>query len=265
MTTTPAVPAAREDTARTNPEPRPSVPEERPARTLPGWGAVLVAALAGAVALAALVRVAATGSRPATGLALGCGLLAVYAAAGVQRVRPGTAHVLTLAGRYRGTVRRAGLVWADPLPRRVPVDLALRHWRGGPFVVGEGERVSLLVVWQVAAPARAAFGVENAADYLRDAVEAAAGAVRGESALTARVAADAAAVGLKVHTVRPLHTEPAPHVALLDAVERTVTGLTARGLLGDDPSERRAMVRALTVALTAKGEPPRPAGQGGVG
>ncbi|MEU6443627.1 hypothetical protein [Streptomyces sp. NPDC047046] len=252
MTTTPAVPAAREDTTPSTPAPRPAVPEERPARTLPGWSALLVAALAGAVALAALVRVAATGSWPATALVLGCGLLAVYAGAGVQRVRPGMAHVLTLAGRYRGTVRRTGLVWADPLPRRVPVDLALRHWRGGPFAVGEGERVSLLVVWQVAAPARAAFAVENAADYLCDAVESAAGAVRDEAALTARVAVDAAAVGLKVHTVRPLHTEPAPHVALLDAVERTVTGLTERGLLGDDPSERRAMVRALTVALAAK-------------
>ncbi|WP_435192883.1 hypothetical protein [Streptomyces sp. NRRL F-5630] len=252
MTTTPAVPAAREDTASSAPAPRPSVPEERRARTLPGWAAVLLAMLAGALSLAALVRVAATGSWPATALALGCGLLAVYAGAGVQRVRPGTAHVLTLAGRYRGTVRRTGLVWADPLPRRVPVDLTLRHWRGGPFVVGEGERVSLLVVWQVASPARAAFAVENTADYLCDAVESAAGAVRDEAALTARVAADAAAVGLKVHTVRPLRTEAAPHVALLDAVERTVTGLTARGLLGEDPSERRAMVRALTVALTAK-------------
>ncbi|NED80790.1 hypothetical protein G3I76_11925, partial [Streptomyces sp. SID11233] len=80
--------------------------------------------------------------------------------------------------------------------------------------------------------------VENAADYLCDAVESAAGAVRDETALTARVAADAAAVGLKVHTVRVLHTAPAPQVALLDAVERTVTGLTERGLLGDDPSER---------------------------
>ncbi|WP_431036375.1 hypothetical protein ACQYWQ_20175 [Streptomyces sp. P6-2-1] len=252
MTTTPAVPAAREDTAPHPLAPRPSVPAERPARTLPGWGVVLVAALAAAVALGALARVAATGSRPAAALALGCGLLSVYAGAGLQRVRPGTAHVLTLAGRYRGTVRRTGLVWADPLPRRVPVDLTLRHWRGGPFPVGGGERVQLLVVWQVAAPARAAFAVENAAEYLRDAVEAAARAVRDETALTARVAADAATVGLTVHTVRPLRTEPAPHAAVLDAVERTVTGLTERGLLGEDPSERRAMVRALTVALSAK-------------
>jgi hypothetical protein len=257
MTATAAVPAAREDAAQlpgvSGPAALGAVPEERPARTLPGWGALLAAALAAAVALGALGRVAVTGSWRATALALGCGLLAAYAVAGVQRVRPGTAYVLTLAGRYRGTLRRPGLVWADPLPRRVPVDTALRHWRGGPFVSGDGERVSLLVVWQVAAPARAAFAVGNAADCLSDAVAAAAGAVREEPELTGRVAADVAGVGLAVHAVRVLRREAAPRVALVDEVEAMVAGLTERGLLGADTSERRAMIRALTVALAARG------------
>lgn len=280
---------------------------ERPARVLPG----LVGVLAGACGATGCVATSwwAGVLPPLVGEALrlpvhagaglglaqwaayaGAGALGLFGLGGLARGRTGRAWVLDLFGRYRGTVRRSGLLWVNPLLLRRRVDVRLRHWRSEPVPAadrsGVALRVVVLVVWRVRDTARAMLGVEDHEAYLRECVEAGlarvpvempggprgAGDAAGE-VLTRLVAADAAPVGLEVFSVQPVRVEYAPEVAaamhrrriaaldaqhrasvltsVVDSVEDTVTRLTVRGLVELDDYERKALVKDLTVAFCA--------------
>ncbi|WKX09428.1 SPFH domain-containing protein [Streptomyces sp. NL15-2K] len=280
---------------------------ERPARVLPGAAGVFAGAcgLAGCVAVSwwagalpplvlgalGLPSYAGAGLGPAQWAAYaGAGALGLFGFGGLARGRTGRAWVLGLFGRYRGTVRRTGLLWVNPLLLRRRVDVRLRHWRSEPMhaadASGVAVRVAVLVVWRVRDTARAALGVEGHETYLRECVEAALARVpvetpgsgrasvdAAEDALTRRVAADTAPVGIEVFSVQPLRVEYAPEVAaamhrrriaaldaehqasvltsLVDSVEDTVTRLTMRGLVELDDYERKVLVKDLTVAFCA--------------
>ncbi|KOV59205.1 SPFH domain-containing protein [Streptomyces sp. MMG1121] len=285
---------------------------ERPARVLPGAAGVLAGAcgVTGCVATswwAGLLPpfVTAALRLPASaGAALGPAQWAAYAGAGalglagfggLARGRTGRAWVLDLFGRYRGTVRRTGLLWVNPLLLRRRVDVRLRHWRSEAMPAADPDgvelRVVVRVVWRVRDTARAMLGIEDHETYLRECVEAAlarvpveqTGGTRGGptaagDALTRLVAAEAAPVGVEVFSVQPVRVEYAPEVApamhrrriaqldarqragmvtsVVDSVEDTVTRLTVRGLVDLDDYERKVLVRDLTVAFcSGRAEP----------
>jgi hypothetical protein len=285
---------------------------ERPARVLPGFAGVFAGAcgLTGclttswwagvlppfAVEALRLPVSAGAGLGPAQWAAYaGAGALGAAGFGGLARGRTGRAWVIGLFGRYRGTVRRTGLLWVNPLGRRRRVDVRLRHWRSGAMPAADPNglalRVVVLVVWRVRDTARAVLGLEDHETYLRECVEAAlarvpvepvggtgGGPAAAADALTRLVAVDAAPVGLEVFSVQPLRVEYAPEVApamqrrriaaldarqrasllssVVDSVEDTVTRLTVRGLVELDDYERKVLVRDLTVAFcSGRGEP----------
>lgn len=278
---------------------------ERPARVLPGAAGV-AAGLAGtagglatswwagvlpplAVHALRLPAYAGAGLGPAQWAAYaGAGTLGLFGFAGLARGATGRAWVLGLFGRYRGTVRRTGLLWVNPLLLRRRVDVRLRHWRSEEMPAADGSgvalRVVVLVVWRVRDTARAVLGLDDHETYLRECVEAALarvpvevpGRTRGSvematDALTRLVTRDAAGIGLEVFSVQPVRMEYAPEVAaamhrrriaaldaqqragmlasVVDSVEDTVTRLTMRGLVELDDYERKVLVRDLTVAF----------------
>ncbi|MFH0519646.1 SPFH domain-containing protein [Streptomyces sp. M41] len=295
---------------QTEPRPAPEVdPDlvERPARVLPGAAGVFAGACGAAGCLATswwagvlpslavealrLPVSAGAGLGPVQWAAYtGAGALGLVGLGGLARGRTGRAWVLGLFGRYRGTVRRTGLLWVNPLLLRRRVDVRLRHWRSEPMPAADGSgvalRVIVLVVWRVRDTARALLAVEDHESYLRECVEAALarvpvempGGSRGSveaagETLTRLVVRDAQAVGLEVFSVRPVRVEYAPEVAaamhrrriaaldaqhratvltsVVDSVEDTVTRLTVRGLVELDDYERKALVKDLTVAFCA--------------
>jgi regulator of protease activity HflC (stomatin/prohibitin superfamily) len=225
----------------------------------------------------------------------GASALGILGFGGLTRGRTGRAWVLGRFGRYRGTVRRTGLLWVNPLLPRQRVDVRLRHWRSQAMPAADPDgmplRVVVLVVWRMRDTARAVLGIEDHETYLRECVEAALARVPVEpadrtggevpaagDALTRLVAEETAPVGLEVFSVQPLTVEYAPDVAgavhrrriaeldarqragmldsVLDSVEETVNRLTARGLVELDDYERKVLVRDLTVAFCAgRGEP----------
>ncbi len=227
---------------------------ERPGPALPGWVAVLTAACgtaaaggvlwwAGAVPARVLSRIG-VGPRPYDGLGTGAwaalALLAtvvLFAIGGLSRGRVGYTWVLTLFGRYRGTVRRTGLMWISPLLLRRRVDVRLRHWRSEPLPAmdanGTALRVVVLVVWRVEDTVRATLGVEDHEEYLREQVEAAMARVLSQlpadafhedahtlrnaeavgDALTRMLKADCEPVGIEVYSAQPTGIEYAPEVA----------------------------------------------------
>ncbi|WP_432186010.1 SPFH domain-containing protein [Streptomyces sp. Tue6028] len=255
------------------PRPVPEVePElvERPARVLPGaagvlagacgvagcvltswWSGALPPSVTGALELPAA---AGAGLGPVQWAAYaGAGALGLFGFGGLARGRTGRACVLGLFGRYRGTVRRTGLMWINPLVLRRRVDVRLRHWRSEPMSVvdanGVALRVVVLVVWRVKDTARATLGIEDHEEYLRACVEAALTRLLSQlpaelppavvkdvtlrntdavgEALTRLVAADTAPVGLEVFSVQPIRIEYAPEVAAV-MQRRRVAALDAQ-------------------------------------
>lgn len=286
--------------------------DERPGPALPGWAALLtgfggIAVIGGTLwwtgALPArLLSRLGVGARPYEGLGLGtCAGLALlltvvlFAFGGLSRGRVGYAWVLTLFGRYRGSVRRTGLMWVSPLLLRRRVDVRLRHWRSEPLPAmdanGTALRVVVLVVWRVEDTVRATLGIEDHEEYLREQVEAAMARVLSQlpadafhedahtlrnaeavgDALTRMLKADCEPVGVEVYSAQPTGIEYAPEVAaamqrrriaaidakhrdsvltsVVDAVDDTVSRLTARGLVELDDYERKSLVKDLTVAF----------------
>ncbi|MGJ5827716.1 SPFH domain-containing protein [Streptomyces ossamyceticus] len=243
-------------------KPRPAVevdPDlvERPARVLPGMvgvlggtcgvaGCVLTSWWAGvlpdlAVRALGLPAGYAGGLGPAQWAAYaGAGALTLFGFGGLARGRTGRAWVLSLFGRYRGTVRRAGLLWVNPLVLRRRVDVRLRHWRSEPMPAVDANGVALravvLVTWRMKDTARAVLGIEDHERYLSECVEAALSRVLSQlpadvppnalvrdstlrnteavgEALTRLLVADTAPVGLEVFSVQPIRIEYAPEVA----------------------------------------------------
>jgi hypothetical protein len=165
------------------------------------------------------------------------GALAVLAFGGLTRGRVGQARVLSLFGRYRGSVRRTGLMWVNPMLLRRPVDVRLRHWRSEPMPAvdahGVALRVVVQVVWRVRDTARAVLAVEDHQAYLRQCVETAVARVLSQlpadafhedaptlrnaeavgDELTRRIVADTESVGLEVFSAQPTQIEYAPEVA----------------------------------------------------
>ncbi|WP_328941256.1 SPFH domain-containing protein [Streptomyces sp. NBC_00250] len=214
---------------------------ERPGPAVPGWTAVLTG-------LTALVGIATAlwRARPLREVELppwewaalaGCVVVAVVSFGGLTRGRTGSAWVLSLFGRYRGSVRRTGLVWISPFVLRRRIDVRLRHWRSEPIAVVDAEgsalRVVVLVVWSVRDTARALLSVDDHLGYLREQVEAAAARVLSQlpadafrggtptlrdaeavgDALTRMLAAECRPVGIAVFSAQPTRIEYAPEVA----------------------------------------------------
>ncbi|WP_260615894.1 SPFH domain-containing protein [Streptomyces sp. WAC05292] len=221
---------------------------------LPGWVGVAVGGLALSGCLAVLWRAgavpdafaAAFGAAPRAYQGLRAthwpplaflGIVALLSLGGLGRGKVGHAWVLTLFGRYRGTVRRTGLTWVSPLLLRRRIDVRLRHWRSDPMPAvdcgGLALQVVVQVVWQVKDTARAALAVEDHTEYLAEQVEAAMARVLSQlpadafhedaptlrdteavgEALTRMLAAETEAVGIEVYSAQPTRIEYAPEVA----------------------------------------------------
>ncbi|WP_198045570.1 SPFH domain-containing protein [Kitasatospora mediocidica] len=203
-------------------------------------------------------------------------LACLIALAGLLTNAGGETRVLSRWGRYRGTVRRSGLLWVNPLLRRRQVDVRLRHWRSEPVQVtdrtGTPIVVRLLVVWRIKDTARALFAVADHEDYLREQIHAVltrtastlpcdsnAGpgpALRDgqwfADELTRSLAAEAAPAGLEVYSVQPQALDYAPEVAE-SMRRRRLADLDAglRTVLVDDAVEAAALaVRRLERATT---------------
>ncbi|WP_405751771.1 SPFH domain-containing protein [Streptomyces sp. NBC_00012] len=227
---------------------------ERPGPALPGRLALLAALAgvaaggavlwrAGALPAAALARFG-IGSHPYDGIGLGAWAalaalvsMVLFALGGLSRGRVGYAWVLTLFGEYRGSVRRTGLMWISPLLLRRRVDVRLRHWRSEPLPAvdadGTALRVVVLVVWRIKDTVRAALGVADHEEYLREQVEAAMARVLSQlpadafhedahtlrdaeavgDELTRMLKADCEPVGIEVYSAQPTGIEYAPEVA----------------------------------------------------
>lgn len=98
-------------------------------------------------------------------------IIAAITAPGYFIVNPNSSKVLTLFGKYVGTVKENGFFWANPFYVKKKISLRARNLEsekikvndklGNPIIIGA------VVVWKVANTAKAAFEVDDYEYYVR--------------------------------------------------------------------------------------------------
>jgi len=95
---------------------------------------------------------------------------AVFMSIGFLVLKPNEAAVLTLFGRYIGTVKDAGFHWVNPFYAKQKVSLRVRNFTTPTLKVndkvGNPIDVAAVVVWAVKDTAQAAFDVDDFGTYI---------------------------------------------------------------------------------------------------
>ncbi|MDP2360292.1 MAG: SPFH domain-containing protein [bacterium] len=97
-------------------------------------------------------------------------LVCLTVLAGLFMVNPNEARVLQLFGRYTGTVREPGLLWANPFFSKAKVSLRVRNFETNKVKVNDSNgnpvEIAAVVVWQVVDSAEALFEVNDFVNYV---------------------------------------------------------------------------------------------------
>ncbi|MCC8468413.1 SPFH domain-containing protein [Xanthomonas phaseoli] len=153
--------------------------KEKPIGSLPGIPVVLVA---GAGLLGAgwyvLTMMAATSVTPgafvaAVLIAAAC----IFMLAGLYTLEPNQAAVLSLFGKYVGTVKDAGLRWNVPFYAKRRVSQRVRNFESGRLKVNELDgspiEIAAVIVWQVLDASEAVYNVDDYESFVHIQSEAA--------------------------------------------------------------------------------------------
>ncbi len=96
---------------------------------------------------------------------------------GLTVVNPNEAHVVTLFGVYKGSIRRSGFWWLNPLTTRRRISLRVRNFESGKLKVNDRDgnpiEIAAVVVWRVVDTYEALFNVDNYENFVHVQSEAA--------------------------------------------------------------------------------------------
>ena len=161
--------------------------KELPIRSLPGIPVLIAALLAGAAA--AWLFFTGVGGTAHGGGALpvvvsaALVVLVVLAVTGLYSIQPNQAAVLSLFGKYVGTVKEAGLRWNNRFYSKRKVSQRMRNFESGKLKVndldGSPIEIAAVIVWQVVDASEAVFNVDDYENFVH---------IQSESALRAMAA-----------------------------------------------------------------------------
>ena len=154
--------------------------KENPTKSLPGIPVLLVliiALLLGAFLGMNGVRAAGPASVAAGVLVIALG---IFGLVGLYMVEPNQAAVLSLFGKYVGTVKDNGLRWNNPFLTKKKVSQRVRNFESGKLKVNELDgspiEIAAVIVWQVVDSAEAVYNVDDYESFVH---------IQSESALRA--------------------------------------------------------------------------------
>ncbi len=137
---------------------------------------VLLLAVLGVAAFLFLTGV---GSDLVVKILAGAGLFvaSIFNFTGLYKVEPNQSAVLSLFGKYIGTVRTPGLRFNNPFYSKKKVSLRVRNFESGRLKVNELDgspiEIAAIVVWEVSDSAEAVFNVDNYESFVQIQSEAA--------------------------------------------------------------------------------------------
>jgi regulator of protease activity HflC (stomatin/prohibitin superfamily) len=98
-------------------------------------------------------------------------ILTVILFTGFFTLQPNTAANFILFGAYKGTLRKSGFFWRNPLLKKEKVSLRARNLNGEKLKVndkrGNPVEIAAVVVWRVRDSAQAIFDVDNYEQYVK--------------------------------------------------------------------------------------------------
>jgi len=131
--------------------------------TVSGWLMLVVVVTLAVIGILLAIRI------PLVGVPLL--LITAFLSIGFLILKPNESAVLTLFGRYVGTVRRDGFHWVNPFLAKQKISLRVRNFTTPTLKVndkvGNPIDVAAVVVWLVQDTARAAFDVDDFEAYIR--------------------------------------------------------------------------------------------------
>ena len=96
---------------------------------------------------------------------IGMAVLAGFSLTGLYMVQPNQAAVLSLFGKYVGTVKHDGLRWNNPFYAKKKISLRVRNFESGKLKVNELDgspiEIAAVIVWQVQDSAEAVYNVDD--------------------------------------------------------------------------------------------------------
>ena len=147
----------------------------------------------GAVGLpAAVVLIAAGAAVVSSARAVGVVLIVIgtLVLSGLTAVAPGQARVVSLFGRYEGTIRATGLRWVNPFTKRQRVSTRIRNHETATLKVNDADgnpiEMAAVVVWQVADTAKSVYAVEDVVRFVATQAETAVRHIAGSYPYDAR-------------------------------------------------------------------------------
>ena len=154
--------------------------KENPIRSAPGIPVLL--ALIAALLLGAWLSF--NGVRTGAPASIVAGMLidalGIFGLVGLYMVEPNQAAVLSLFGRYVGTVKDSGLRWNNPFYAKRKVSQRVRNFESGKLKVNELDgspiEIAAVIVWQVVDSAEAVYNVDDYESFVH---------IQSESALRA--------------------------------------------------------------------------------
>jgi regulator of protease activity HflC (stomatin/prohibitin superfamily) len=207
--------------------------EQRPAWVTPGLPVALLVVPGFAVGIALLV----VGHWAALA---GTILVVIFGSAlgGFLIVQPNEARVLTLFGRYNGSVTEAGVWWCNPFNKRKKISLRVRNFQSDRIKVNDASgnpiEIAAVIVWRVTDTARAMFDVADYEqfvtvqsetslrhlanqypydDYKPETISLRANADEVRNALQAELHSRLALAGIEILETRLTHLAYAPEIA----------------------------------------------------
>ena len=138
---------------------------ERPAVKVNGYVFFVVGLLIAVLSTFLFIR----GATLESGWYIGFGIVlfigAMLILGGLFVVQPNEARVLTLFGKYAGSLRDDGLWWINPFTAKKRISLRVRNFQSEKMKVNDANgnpiEIAAVVVWRVVNSARALFDVEN--------------------------------------------------------------------------------------------------------
>jgi regulator of protease activity HflC (stomatin/prohibitin superfamily) len=144
--------------------------KENPIRSLPG-----IPFLLGVLAISALAAwlfingvIAAKQGAGSPGMIIGgllLGLIAFLSLIGLYTVQPNQAAVISLFGKYVGTVKENGLRWNNPFFSKKKISQRVRNFESSKLKVNELDgspiEIAAVIVWQVVDASEAVYNVDD--------------------------------------------------------------------------------------------------------
>ncbi|HJW72753.1 MAG TPA: SPFH domain-containing protein [Geothrix sp.] len=151
--------------------------KEQPALAFPGLPILLIclAAILGSIGL--IISAAVHDQPSQLFIAIPLIVLSIFILAGLFVVNPNEAAALQLFGAYRGTVRKAGMAWANPFLSKRKISTKVRSFESQRLKVNDQDgnpvEIAAIIVWRVIDTAEALFEVEDCEKFVSVQSEAA--------------------------------------------------------------------------------------------